>query len=256
MKNYFEIEGALYYWNGNQPLDISIPLKFNEMGPNCFYAPLPEANPVVTESFVGSTAQGGKVNFMNVKLNPHGNGTHTECVGHIANASYFINDCLKRFMYLAKVISVWPEKQDDGNRIITLKSLQTAFDDHKGPTGEALIVRTLPNEEDKCWRNYSGNNPVYFSEESINYIVKQGYKHLLTDLPSVDREEDGGLLKAHKAFWNFPDDIRMDATITELIFVGNHIKDGLYLLQMQIAPFQLDASPSKPTLYQIDRQGK
>ena len=75
--------------------------------------------------------------------------------------------------------------------------------------------------------------------------------HLLIDQPSVDREEDDGKLLAHKAFWNYPEDIRKDATITEFIFVPNRIKDGSYLLNLQTAAFHNDATPSRPVLYSI-----
>ena len=60
---------------------------------------------------------------------------------------------------------------------------------------------------------------------------------------------------AHKAFWNVKDinnlnsDARLEATITEMIFVADEIKDGSYLLNLQIASFENDASPSKPVLY-------
>jgi hypothetical protein len=79
----------------------------------------------------------------------------------------------------------------------------------------------------------------------------------LIDLPSVDREEDEGKLLAHKAFWNVKDvntlneDARKNCTITEMIFVENEIQDGSYLLNLQIASFENDASPSKPLLYKI-----
>jgi hypothetical protein len=43
----------------------------------------------------------------------------------------------------------------------------------------------------------------------------------------------------------------MDATITELIYVPNKVKDGTYFLNHQIAPFENDASPSKPILYKV-----
>ena len=82
-------------------------------------------------------------------------------------------------------------------------------------------------------------------------------KHLLIDLPSVDREQDEGKVLAHHAFWQYPDTIkkeRLDCTITELIFVDNTIKDGFYLLNLSIASFELDASPSKPILYSLIRE--
>ncbi|MCB0558058.1 MAG: cyclase family protein, partial [Phaeodactylibacter sp.] len=72
------------------------------------------------------------------------------------------------------------------------------------------------------------------------------------DLPSVDREEDGGKLLAHRAFWSYPETPRTDCTITELIFVNNSIQDGLYLLNIMIASFEIDASPGKPVLYKLE----
>ena len=94
-------------------------------------------------------------------------------------------------------------------------------------------------------------------EEAAIYLCEIGIKHLLIDLPSVDKEVDEGKLVSHKAFWNVKnvqkvnDDARFDSTITELIFVEDVIKDGSYILNLQIASFENDASPSKPVLYQV-----
>ena len=41
------------------------------------------------EGFTGSVAEGGSVNFRNIAFNPHGNGTHTECLGHITEHVLF-----------------------------------------------------------------------------------------------------------------------------------------------------------------------
>lgn len=76
-------------------------------------------------------------------------------------------------------------------------------------------------------------------------------------MPSVDKEHDEGKLLAHKAFWNVKDtlnlnsDARLSATITEMIYVPDEIEDGNYILNLQIASFENDASPSKPILYKI-----
>jgi len=77
-------------------------------------------------------------------------------------------------------------------------------------------------------------------------------KHLLIDLPSVDKEKDDGELLSHNAFWNTSGKLRLDATITEFIFVRNDIQDGTYFLNIQVAPFENDASPSRPVLYKIE----
>jgi kynurenine formamidase len=95
------------------------------------------------------------------------------------------------------------------------------------------------------------------AEEAALFLRESGIQHLLIDLPSVDKEKDEGKLLAHKAFWNVSDvnnlnaDARLEATITELIYVSDHVPDGSYLLNLQIASFENDASPSKPVLYAI-----
>ncbi len=126
-----------------------------------------------------------------------------------------------------------------------------------GKSPEALVIRTLPNSESKKHKNYSKTNPPYLLQEAAIFIRESGIKHLLIDLPSVDREEDEGRLLAHKAFWNVKDvnnlntDARLDCTITEMIFVEDNVKDGSYILNLQIASFENDASPSKPIMYSI-----
>jgi hypothetical protein len=97
-------------------------------------------------------------------------------------------------------------------------------------------------------------------EEAAIFIREMGIKHLLIDLPSVDKEHDEGKLLAHKAFWNVKNvvnlntDARMNCTITELIFVENKTEDGSYFLNLQIASFVNDASPSKPVLYKVEME--
>ena len=94
-------------------------------------------------------------------------------------------------------------------------------------------------------------SPTYLSEKAAIYLKEKGIKHLLIDLPSVDKEKDDGKLLSHNAFWNTEGELRMDATITEFIYVPNEVEDGEYLLNLMIAPFENDATPSKPVLYEI-----
>ncbi len=242
----FTRNGHTYRADLSQPINLSILLKEGLENVNCFYAPPVEYSPVVAGSFVGSTAQGGPVNFFNVRLNPHGNGTHTECVGHIARERYVLGDCLREAHFWAKLVSIFPRKTDNGDRVIFREQLEELLT--PGET-EAFIIRTLPNDALKLRTNYSGANPPYLHHEAAAYLVQCGVQHLLLDLPSVDREEDGGLLLAHKAFWQYPEAVREHCTITELIYVPNEVKDGFYLLNLQTASFDLDVSPSKPVVF-------
>ena len=245
----FDRNGTSYRANLDKPLDISIPMRPGTGAVNCFYAPLMEVWPVKTESFIGDTRSGGVLNFMNIKVNPHGNGTHTECVGHISRERFTINQQLSAFHFFSKLVSVFPEKQDNGDRIIRAHQIKELLQPGES---KAFILRTLPNSDDKLTRNYSGTNPPYLEPEALDYLRDCGVEHLLLDLPSVDREVDGGKMAAHKHFWNFPANPATNSTITELIYVKDAIPDGYYLLNIQIAPFEVDASPSKPVLYTLE----
>lgn len=240
-----QIGGNFYKANLTEPIDISIPMQSGDHNPNAFHIPMPRFEPIRVGDFVGSVAAGSGANCENLLINAHGNGTHTECIGHITPHRVSINDTLKQFYFSAILVSVQPETLSNGDTVITEKVLSQLSLEGV----EALIIRTLPNVEHKKLQNYSGQNPCYLTPELASALTKAGIKHLLVDLPSVDREEDGGKMLAHKAFWNYPENPRMEATITELIFVPEFVKDGLYLLNIQIASLQTDASPSKPLLF-------
>ncbi|WP_179343463.1 cyclase family protein [Winogradskyella ursingii] len=230
-----------------KPLDISIPLRGNDTNVNAWYIDHPTIKPEVVDGDTISVTEGASVNFNTINFNPHAHGTHTETVGHLTEKSYPINKHLKQFFFLAEVISVAPEVYLK-DKVISAKQLQFALGNKKR---DALIIRTMPNTKAKKSRHYSHTNWTYFREDAIELLVRKGIKHLLVDTPSIDREEDGGELRAHRAFWNLNGNIREDATITEMIYVPNKVNDGTYFLNLQIAPFENDASPSKPILYKI-----
>jgi kynurenine formamidase len=231
----------------NKPIDISIPLRSGENNPNAFGIQQPLIEPFKFGDIVLSVAKGGSVNCENLFINPHGNGTHTECVGHISKEKITINQTLTTFFSIAQLITVEAE-----NNIITKKAVQKLLNESAAPIAiGAIVIRTLPNGDDKLTKKYSGNTPTFLEAELCNWLREKNIKHLLIDLPSVDAEEDGGELAAHHAFWNYPAQPRMDATITEMIFVDDKINDGIYLLNIQIASIESDASPSKPVLYEL-----
>lgn len=236
----------------SKPIDISIPLTNTDENPIAWYIEKPVIEPVVFGDWIGKVSEGkSSTNFNNIFFNPHGHGTHTECLGHITREFYSINQSLKQFFFLAELVSVVPEIQGD-DLVITRNQIKKALDNK---TPEAIIIRTLPNFNIKKSLKYSNTNPPYMTEDAALFIRESGIKHLLIDLPSVDKEHDEGKLLAHKAFWKVKDvhnlnpDARFDCTITEMIFVADEVEDGGYLLNLQIASFENDASPSKPILY-------
>lgn len=256
MKAKIELKGKEVQIDLSKPIDISIPLCGNEQDVSAWYVEPAKIEPVRTEYFLGSVAEGGTVNFRNIFFNPHGNGTHTECVGHIAEKVYSINQALKTFFFTAELITIEPESYEKeeqewvkkGDLIITKEQLVSTVKEDT----EAVIIRTLPNFLEKTHHHYSNTNWAYLEPEAAQYLAEKGVKHLLIDLPSVDREEDGGKMLAHRAFWKYPSDTRHDCTITEMVYIPTSVQDGKYLLNLQIASFENDASPSKPVLYQIN----
>jgi arylformamidase len=231
-----------------QPIDISIPLHSGENCVSAWYVGPMQVEAVRMGDWIGDVNQGGSVNFRNITFNPHGNGTHTECVGHISKENYTINQCLKKFIFVSELITLLPETKENGDLVITKKQLEEVLE---GKKPEALIIRTVSNSDAKLYMQYSRTNPPYFEHDALSFIVDSGIDHLLFDMPSVDREDDGGKLLGHHAFWEYPNNTQLHRTITELIYVPNSIFDGPYLLNLQIASFENDASPSKPVLYRI-----
>ncbi|MCB9185934.1 MAG: cyclase family protein [Flavobacteriales bacterium] len=244
MKVSVEHNGRPFTADLSEGIDLSIPVSVNGKL-NAYHAKPVRMEPFVMGNWIGEVKQGGSVNYRDIFFNPHGNCTHTECVGHISETIYSVNRHFKQFHCVAQLISVEPLRLDNGDAVIgpeQLVGLQQT---------DAVIIRTLPNTVEKRNRNYSGTNPPYLLKETIEKLVVNGCKHLILDLPSIDREEDGGQLLGHKVFWNYPENPRMDCTVTELAFVPNAAKDGLYLLNLQVAPFENDAAPSRPLIFPL-----
>lgn len=247
MKTTIEYNNNKYILDLAKPIDISIPLKASKENVTAWYVNPPEFTPVMENGFVGDVNLGGAVNFRNIFFNPHGHGTHTECVGHISKEPFTINQCLKQFSFIAKLVSVTPYNVD-GDSVIMLEQVEKLWSKNEA---DAIVIRTMPNNENKLGKQYSNTNPTYIHYKAMQYLVDNGVKHLLIDTPSIDREEDDGKLLAHHVFWDYPSNPQLNKTITELIYVPNHIEDDYYFLQFQIASFENDASPSKPILYKI-----
>lgn len=251
MKFYLD---DIHYINTDEPIDISIPLSNSDDNPRAWYVDPPQFEPVRTEHYIGSVKEGGGVNFRNIQFNPHGHGTHTECLGHITPEIYSVNDTLKNFFFRASLKTIKPHelKNENGDVDNVIMPGQIDLEENKS---EALIVRTLPNKTNKRTMNYSSTNPTYLDVSCAKKIYEAGVQHLLIDLPSVDKESDGGELAFHHAFWEVPENPNHLRTITELIFVDDSILDGEYILNIQMAPFENDASPSRPILYKIIKEG-
>ena len=245
-----EFEGQAFTADGSECHDLSLPFQENG-GASAWYVDPMKVSVVRANGFLGSVKEGGAVNFRDVTFNPHGNGTHTECVGHITPEAHSVNDHPIPPLMPCLVISIEPESWNDDRRI-TSNQIQACCAQHWSeslPLPPALIIRTMPNAENKRSKNWSNTNPPYFQADALGMLAARGVDHLLVDLPSVDREVDGGALAAHHAFWSYPEAPRLGCTISEFLYVPKLVPDGRCLLNLQVAPFALDAAPSRPLIF-------
>ena len=261
--------GRRYAADLSDPLSIAMPLDFDGVQPNHFGAQRAHARPLAGGSFVGDVRAGGSVNCEVLELVPHCNGTHTECVGHVTTDRIAVHEVLRGGLHIARLVSLRaesavlrgetadPDAAPD-EPVVTAYALGAALDALPG-TSEALIVRSLPNDADKLSRRYQGGAPApYLTIEAARLVVAQDVRHLVVDLPSIDRAKDHGRLTAHRIFWGMPagaqrahDATRREATITELAWIAPTVRDGWYMLDLQLPAFMSDAAPSRPLLYPV-----
>jgi kynurenine formamidase len=262
------MENEEYRIDNYGSVDLSIPLKFNGPQPNAYGVENASSKACEAGRLVGDTRRGGSCNFEQYTLIPHCNGTHTECVGHITHERISVRDCLQDVFIPAVLISVAPVNggETGNDPLISKDSIEKGLRGIVNPkskiqnpkSGSALLIRTFPNDDSKLSRIYLDDIPPYFTTEAMEYIVELGIKHLLVDMPSIDRIYDEGKLANHRIFWNVApgsfevnENSRVNNTITELIYVPNEVEDGNYMLNLQIAPFESDAAPSRPVIFKI-----
>lgn len=269
---HFEQEGRRLLADLADPLPIAIPLDFNGPQPAFYQSAPASAHPLRTTAFVGDTREGGGCNCEQVTLAPHCNGTHTECVGHVTDDRICVSETLRGGMFLAVVLSISPAQAassnegsdpppQPGDQLITSAAIAAGLAAHEagGLSPCAMVIRTLPNSVERMSHHYVGSSPAPFlTREAAELLVDQGVEHLVLDVPSVDRAEDHGRLTAHRVFFGLPPGSRRasearrpHASITELAFVAPTIRDGWYLLDLQIPAFLSDAAPSRPILYPV-----
>ena len=272
MKLQFEHHQRPYHCRTEAARSIAIELDFTGPQPSHFGAPVATSVPLQAGGFVGDTNAGGSCNVDSVTLVPHCNGTHTETVGHIVSTDVWVGraavvDALMLGVIVTVEAVFAPQTTEcyrpplaPTDQVITAVALERALKEFMAARPTALIVRTRPNPIEKRARVYSVENvPPFFTIEAIEYINRLGLKHLLVDIPSIDRMYDEGKLTNHHLFWQVAEETQqlteesdVEKTITEMIFVETEIADGLVLLNLQIPSFRSDAAPSRPIIWPID----
>jgi arylformamidase len=255
-----------YFIDVSEPIEISVPINFNGEQPNTYDVEIASAQAYQAGDIIGDTRKGGSCNFEKYIIIPHCNGTHTECVGHITDKRIYINDVLKSILIQGELITVEPVNADktkdnydpkfnSTDKAITRESIEKKI--RKDDNIKALMIRTLPNDDSKKSRRYMQDEPPIFSNDAMEFINELGIEHLLVDMPSVDRTFDEGKLTNHHIFWNVAqgshetDNNHSLKTITEMIYASNEIKDGKYLVNIQIPDWKSDAAPSRVFLYEL-----
>lgn len=234
---------------------LAIPLRDQGRHPHFFVDEPARFTPLAAGSFSGRVKQGCSCNVDRVEFVPHCHGTHTEGVGHVLGDARPVQQALNFGLLPAALVSVIPtEDSQDTPAGIGAVIEERMLD--LPPGIRALVIRTLPNSADKCTRRYDQAPPYpLLSVEAMEAIVEAGVEHLLIDTPSVDAADDGGRLAQHRRFWSFVDAQpaagRATCTITEMIYVPDHLQDGLYLLSLGVSAIEGDASPSAPVLFPL-----
>ena len=272
MKITIQHLAASYVADSAAGTSIAIPLQFDGAQPNHFGANKASQEPLRLGGFVGKTELGGSCNVDTLQIVPHCNGTHTETISHIVNDDIWIGHAAMDVCCIAVLVSVpvvaasrtsedYRPKLNNEDTLITAASLKASLRPFAELKPAALVIRTLPNTTAKKSQSYSAeSSPAFLTVDAMKVINELGCRHLLLDLPSVDRMYDDGLLTNHHIFWNVPEnshamtaDSWQDKTITEMAFIDDALADGIYLLNLQVPSFSGDAAPSRPILLPLQK---
>lgn len=249
-------------------IDLSIPYNFNGDQPNFYDVEKGISTPLQTGKKNWSVVKGAGCNVLEVSFNIHCSGTHTECVGHLLGGSSNIGSILKDVFLPAVLVTVDPINFkntnesyhcdiDENEYVITKELIKTQLEQWINFNPIALIIRTIPNRIEKQFYRFNVNVPPFFTNDALKYISQFKIEHLIVDIPSLDRMDDRGILGNHRLFWGASKissnelDMESQKTITELAYIPNLVKDGIYLLNIQIPHFVCDAAPSRPFIYPI-----
>ena len=252
----------------DRPTSLAIEVLFNGPQPNLFGATQASSTPMQVGAFKGDTRAGGSCNVAELQMNPHCNGTHTETIGHLVNEPVRVSETVTGHLLQAALVSVRTRPLDGSeesydasaqleDQVITARELATAIDFVNAAGRAALVVRSLPNTASKQSAHYDESNlPPYFTYEAAELVSRLGFTHWLVDVPSIDRIHDGGRLLNHHIYWNVPDGTHelheqshTERTVSEMLYIPDHVVDGLYVLNLQVPAFALDVAPSRPIVY-------
>ncbi len=257
------VGGAAWVVDDTRAEDWTVPVRFDADATEAFgLANLRRAPVAIGGGRHLLVQEGAGVNCADVTFNPHGSGTHTEGLGHVSQQWRTLESLALPPLLPATVVTVAPVRLgttndtylgtcDVDDRVVPVGPLARAVSELT-VTGfdQALVIRTQEDSEPR--RRWSETNPPYLTHEAMAFVAGLATRHLLVDVPSVDREDDGGEVLNHRRWWGFPPGSRdgdqathPHRTLTELLHVPPHCPDGAWMLCLQPAALQLDAAPSR-----------
>ncbi|RKP17423.1 HIT-like protein [Rozella allomycis CSF55] len=235
------------------PVDISIPLNFPPLV-SCF-----GIRSMVDERIL-SISEGASVNCSKLMITPHAHGTHTECITHISKCETNMSTVQYGAHSLALLIRCEISNRSDTNetcprnskaidRVITRNSVEYVMQKYENLKTHinAIMIRTYASDL-QFPIDFTNTNPAYFTKEAMS-LISEWSDHVLVDLPSIDREDDGGDLLAHKAFFNN----NTNKLVTELCRFPDSLDEGLYMLTMSLPRWNTDAVPTQPLVSRVKR---
>ncbi|HCP40781.1 MAG TPA: metal-dependent hydrolase [Cryomorphaceae bacterium] len=249
MKINLHLNGAEYTIDLSTPFaDLSMPV--GDVA-RAWYINAPTFSPVILGDWKGSVAMGGGVNFFSINFNPHAHGTHTETAGHITKERHSVHEHFKNPFSI--VLVLYPLVEDGKVSMVNFEKAWQEAERKGGTKGVSTVILKTDCGNANRSRNYSNSDWPYLDAEIGAFLRTAGIDHLIIDQPSVDQEEDGGALACHRSFWGDHPEKSLHRTITELAHIPDHVVPGNYLLNLQVAPMQNDAAPSRPMLYLLEQ---
>ena len=244
--------------------DLSIPYDFNGNQPNFFNVKKGKVRPFQSNSISYSISKGGGCNVPEISMNIHCTGTHTECGGHLLKEASSVSECVKELYLPTVLITIKPidfircsdtyhVNVEENEKVISSDLLKEQYEKYANNKPLSIIIRTLPNPEEKQFYSFSEKQPPFFTNDALKFLSNV-VEHLVVDIPSIDRMADDGILGNHRIFWsnngNPNDSVKANSkkTITELAYVPNDVEDGFYFMNIQMPNFKLDAAPSRPII--------
>ena len=214
---------------------------------------------------------GASVNCDGLHLHPHGDGCHAESVAHVLPADD-ARALAGRAMLAATppllcglLLDVATEPlgatgeryaglHDAADRVLARRALERAWQDARAVAldlpVEALLLRVYRPPLAESF-DFSGSAAPYPTAEALDLLVGLGARWLIVDLPSIDREDDGGSTPNHRRWWGLDggDGHALDGPpalrgIVELARFPAALPAGPVAVALGLAPIESDAVPA------------